>query len=561
MPYTSRYPALDIPSSNILTYLFPDPPTTSREPLWFDSKDPSKNLSPAQLLNWVRRLGCGLQRLNLSRGDVVMICSPNQIFVPVAYLGIVGAGFVFSGANPAYTEHELVHQITNTTAKVILAHPKMLPLILPAAAKAGVPKERIFQFSEVANSTLNGVLDWRIMAGTEHDGNTWQWPDLGADEAKKTIATINYSSGTTGLPKGVCVSHGNLIANVDQTIFMRYGLRPYSFENRPQERWIGFLPLYHAYGQLYTILMAIKLNVPIYIMAEFRYEDFLFAVSKYRITSLQVAPPILVMLSKRPETSRYDLSSVKEILCGAAPLSRELQNECQRRFNVHIYQGWGMTEVTCGALHVPGGVRDDSGSVGQLDPNCECKLVDDDGNEVKTGSPGEIHIRGPNICLGYWRNEAATKETLDEDGWLKTGDIAICDEKGFFWIVDRKKELIKVNALQVAPAELEAALLENENVADAAVVGITLSGNEWPRAYVVIQEASQGKVTPSDIQKWLAPRVAKHKQLAGGVVFIDEVPKLASGKIQRKTMREWAKRDAAELEKKAHNAGNTRAKL
>jgi long-subunit acyl-CoA synthetase (AMP-forming) len=315
----------------------------------------------------------------------------------------------------------------------------MLSLILPAAAKAGVPKERIFQFSEVANPTLEGVLDWRIMAGTERDGNTWTWPELGSDEAKKTIATINYSSGTTGLPKGVCVSHGNLIANVDQTIFMRYGLRPYSFENRPRERWIGFLPLYHAYGQLYTILMAIKLSVPIYIMAEFRYEDFLHAVSRYRITSLQVAPPILVMLSKRPETSRYDLSSVKEILCGAAPLSRELQNECQRRFNVHIYQGWGMTEVTCGALHVPGGVRDDSGSVGQLDPNCECRLVDDDGNEVKTGSPGEIHIRGPNICLGYWRNEAATKETLDEDGWLKTGDIAICDEKGFFWIVDRKK--------------------------------------------------------------------------------------------------------------------------
>ncbi|CAH0000021.1 unnamed protein product [Clonostachys byssicola] len=561
MPYTSRYPALDIPSSNILSYLFPDPPKTSREPLWFDSKDPSKNLSPAQLLNWVRRLGCGLQRLGLNRGDVVMICSPNQIFVPVAYLGIVGAGFVFSGANPAYTEHELVHQITNTTAKVILAHPKMLPLILPAAAKAGVPKERIFQFSEVANPTLDGVLDWRIMAGTEHDGNTWTWPELGSDEAKKTIATINYSSGTTGLPKGVCVSHRNLIANVDQTIFMRYGLRPYSFENRPRERWIGFLPLYHAYGQLYTILMAIRLQVPIYIMAEFRYEDFLHAVSKYRITSLQVAPPILVMLSKRPETSRYDLSSVKEILCGAAPLSRELQNECQRRFNVHIYQGWGMTEVTCGALHVPGGVRDDSGSVGQLDPNCECRLVDDDGNEVKTGSPGEIHIRGPNICLGYWRNEAATKETLDKDGWLKTGDIAICDEKGFFWIVDRKKELIKVNALQVAPAELEAALLENEHVADAAVVGITLNGSEWPRAYVVIQEASQGKVTPSDIQKWLAPRVSKHKLLAGGVVFIDEVPKLASGKIQRKTMREWAKRDAAELEKKGHNAGNARAKL
>lgn len=315
----------------------------------------------------------------------------------------------------------------------------MLPLILPAAAKAGVSKDRIFQFSDEANPVLEGIRDWRDMIGTPAQGDAWNWPELKPREAAETVATINYSSGTTGLPKGVCVSHYNLIANVEQTIFMRYAHKPYPFEQRPQERWIGFLPLYHAYGQLYTILMAIKLKVPIYIMAEFRYEEFLFAIGKYKITSLQIAPPILVMLSKRPETARYDLRSVKDVLCGAAPLSRELQNECQRRFDIQINQGWGMTEVTCGALHVPGGIKDDSGSVGQLDPNCECRLVDEDGKEVEMGKPGEMHIRGPNVCMRYWKNEVATKESLDEQGWLKTGDIAICDEKGFFWIVDRKK--------------------------------------------------------------------------------------------------------------------------
>lgn len=335
---------------------------------------------------------------------------------------------------------ELVHQITNTTAKVILAHPKMLPLIVPAASKAGLSKDHIFQFSDDANATTpDGILDWRAMAGTEQEGNTWAWPELSSREAANTIATINYSSGTTGLPKGVCVSHFNLMANVEQTIFMRYEKRPYPFAQRPQDRWIGFLPLYHAYGQLYTILMAIKLAVPVYIMAEFHYESFLAAIARYRITSLQVAPPILVMLSKRPETSRYDLSSLREILCGAAPLSRELQNDCQRRFDVQVNQGWGMTEVTCGGLHTPGGIKDNTGSVGQLDPNCECRLVDEDGRDVKLGQPGEIHIRGPQVCLGYWRNEAATKESLNEEGWLKTGDIAICNEEGFFWIVDRKK--------------------------------------------------------------------------------------------------------------------------
>lgn len=206
-----------------------------------------------------------------------------------------------------------------------------------------------------------------------------------------------------------------------------------------------------------------------------------------------------------------------------------------------------MTEVTCGAIHVPGGIRDDSGSVGLLHPNCECKLVDDNGHLVGPGQPGEIWIRGPQICLGYWKNEKATRETIDEEGWLKTGDIAIAKDN-WFWIVDRKKELIKVNALQVAPAELEAILLQNDHVADAAVVGITLRGEEWPRAYIAVKETSRGRTTPGELQNWIKDRVAKHKQLVGGVRFVHEVPRLASGKIQRKVLREWAKRDAKEIE-------------
>ncbi|KAI0160644.1 4-coumarate-CoA ligase [Xylariaceae sp. FL1272] len=548
MVFKSPYPDLKLSESNILTYLFPQNQEPSDEPIWINAKDSKQNLSPKQLLGWVKRLSFGLEKLGLEKGDVVMILTPNQIFVPVAYLGIVGAGCCFSGANPAYTVPELCHQITNTTTKLILAHPSLLKSVLAAASKTEFPKSRIFQFSEVANPTQDGVSDWRSFIGSETQGQSYQWPQLSPNESKNTVATINYSSGTTGLPKGVCVSHANLIANVDQTIFMRYGVLQLPFGQRPQERWIGFLPLYHAYGQLYTILMAIKLQVPVYIMTEFRYEEFLFYIGKYKITNLQIAPPILVMLSKRPETSRYDLSSVKDVLCGAAPLSRELQNECQRRFNIQVYQGWGMTEVTCGAIHVPRGRQDDSGSVGQLDPNCEAKLIDDDGKEVGVGQPGELYVRGPNVCMRYWRNEEATKESLDADGWLKTGDVAVINDKGYFWIVDRKKELIKVNALQVAPAELEGVLLENEHIADAAAVGITIRGEEAPRAYVVIHETSKGKVTPRDIQEWIKPRVAKHKYLNGGVVFIDEVPKLASGKIQRKTMREWAKRDAAELD-------------
>lgn len=219
--------------------------------------------------------------------------------------------------------------------------------------------------------------------------------------------------------------------------------------------------------------MAVRLDIPVYVMKQFQFEDYLRIIQTHKITTLQVAPPILVMLSKRPETAKYDLSSVTDVLCGAAPLSKELQNEVASKVGCRILQGWGMTELTCGAIMIPGGDDDFSGSVGYLFPNTDCKLLDDDGKEVGAGQPGEIHLKGPHVCLSYWRNEAATKECLSDDGWLKTGDVAIVRD-GKFWIVDRKKELIKVNALQVAPAELEAVLLEHEAIADAAVVGITL---------------------------------------------------------------------------------------
>jgi 4-coumarate--CoA ligase len=315
----------------------------------------------------------------------------------------------------------------------------MLKTAIAAAAKSSFPKNRIFQFSDDEDTAFTGIKDWRTIMGSVEEGERYAWTKFTPEQSLNTIATINYSSGTTGLPKGVCVSHYNLIANVEQGIFMKYLHKPFDFKNRPVERWIGFLPLYHAYGQLYTIIMAAKLQIPVFIMKQFIYGDFLASIQKFKITHLQVAPPILVMLNKRSETTTYDISSVTDILCGAAPLSKELQNDVSTRFHVQINQGWGMTELTCGAIQVPGGINDRTGSVGQLDPNCECKLLDDDGREVGVGQPGELYIRGPNVCLRYWNNEVATKQSISPDNWLRTGDIAVYDEKGYFWIVDRKK--------------------------------------------------------------------------------------------------------------------------
>lgn len=443
----------------------------------------------------------------------------------------------------------MIYQIKNSGAQLILAHPTLLKTALAAAEGSSLSTSRIYQFSDTYNPPLNGVLDWTSLLGSIAQGESWSWPRMTPEESISNVATINYSSGTTGLPKGVCVSHANIIANAEQTIYMKYSQKPFDRHTHPPETWVGFLPLYHAYGQMWAIILATKLQIPVYVMKKFQFEDLLQTIQEKKVTHLQVAPPILVMLSKRPETSKYDISSVTDVLVGAAPLSKELQNDVSKRFGMQINQGWGMTELTCGAMAVPGGLNDLSGSIGQLYPNTEFKMLDDEGREVGVGEPGEVFIRGPQVCMRYWKNETATAEAISRDGWLRTGDVAVRDERVWFWIVDRKKELIKVNALQVAPAELEAVLLEHEDVADAAVVGITLHDEEWPRAYVAIQDASKGKVTPGDIQEWIKTKVAKHKWLVGGVTFIDEVPKSASGKIQRKVMREWSKADAKLLEK------------
>jgi 4-coumarate--CoA ligase len=508
MPTQSPF-QINIPAADLLTYLFPPSEPASDKPIWIDADDTKNALSPRQLLQWVKRLGAGLQGLGLKRQDVVMMYSANHIFVPVAYLGTAGSGCIFSGCNPAYGVEglsvdpyrrqttnryaEVVYQIKNTECKAILVEPPLLQALLEAASKTGFPTDRIFLFSDKETGSLKGIRDWRSFLPSALEAESWTWDQMDADQSRTTVAALNYSSGTvnyllsnpqhnnisltfaqTGLPKGVMISHQNVIANCEQSIFMRDQEQPYSLSSRPKERWLGFLPLYHAYGQLWSIVAAARTLSPCYFMRAFNYAKFLENIQNHRVTHIQTAPPVLVMLAKRPETKKYDLSSLQNILCGAAPLSKELQNEVSERFGLKVVQTWGMTEVTCSSLHVPGGRDDRSGSVGYIDPNCSIKLIDDAGKEVGPNQRGEIHVKGPNICMGYWRNERATQETFDEEGFLKTGDVAVRDEEGRHWIVDRKKELIKVKGFQVAPAELEALLLEHEHVADAAVCALQL---------------------------------------------------------------------------------------
>lgn len=260
------------------------------------------------MLSWIKRLIIGLDKLGLQKGDVCLIHTPNHVLVPAAYLGIVGGGRCFSAINPIYTVEEIVHQMTLTNAKCLLTHPSLIERDLEAAKKAGtLSKYQIFQFTDDPEPCKEkmGVKDWRYMIASEKEAENFRWQGLGREESEKTIATINFSSGTTGMPKGVMISHHALIANVAQTAKIRWPQKDFEGGDKVEnERWIGFLPLYHAYGQMYANLMACKFHVPIYIMRQFIYEDYLRCIQNAKITDLQVAPPILVMLAKRPETKK-----------------------------------------------------------------------------------------------------------------------------------------------------------------------------------------------------------------------------------------------------------------
>ncbi|OCL01979.1 acetyl-CoA synthetase-like protein, partial [Glonium stellatum] len=400
-----------------------------------------------------------------------------------------------------------------------------------------------------------GVRHWSALVGAEELGRRFRWVEpRGPQGLAATVVALNYSSGTTGVPKGVMISHANYVANCVQTAWL--ARRDPGFEERrARARYLCFLPMYHAMAQTMFCVSAPRDGVPVYLMPRFDFLGMLEAVERFRITDLILVPPIVVAMAKHPAAKKADLSSVERVGSGAAPLGREVCAELEKLWpegKINVKQGWGMTEATCTVTTWPPNSISHSFSVGELAPNCEAKIVEDEAgqHEVKQGERGELWVRAPNVMMGYWGKPEATRETLTEDGWLRTGDIAYMDEENRLFIVDRKKarmsenELIKVKGLQVAPAELEALLLDHPAVADAAVIGVTIKGEEAPRAYIVLNQGQ--KATAEDINAFMETRISKSKRLTGGIRFIDAIPKNPSGKILRKILRDQAKADVGD---------------
>lgn len=491
-----------------------------------------------------KRIGLGLQQVGLKPGDRVLMFSGNQVYYPAVFCGVLMAGGIFSGANPGFVARELAYQLRDSGASFLFAAKESLDVALQAIDEAGLAKDRLYIFDAEQDPRPNkpapgargrhqGVRHWTELIQSDIlEANAWSWFE--PTDSKNTTCCLNYSSGTTGVPKGVEISHQAYVANCSQVIFLNK-LDPEYGPKHERARGLAFLPFYHAYGQTYFIANCPVQRVPVYVMPKFDFLKFLQHIEKFRITMLTCVPPIIVALAKHPAARKADLSSVVTVGSGAAPLAADIAKECEDLFKdqgVIVSQGWGMTEVTCTCMTWETTTLKRSGGVGELMPNCAGKIMDLAGETeiVEPNKTGELWVTGPNLMRGYWNKPEATSSTLvtDSEGrrWLRTGDIAFIEEyeKGGIWhIVDRIKELIKVKGNQVAPAELEGILLDHPAISDAAVVGVTIEGEEYPRAYVQLTPGA--KATEKEIADWMADKVTRYKQLRGGVVFIDAVPK------------------------------------
>lgn len=506
MIYTSPYPPISLVGESItervLRGLAGDPDRVAM----IDGPT-GREVTAGALEAGIRRLAGGLRARGLGKGDVVAILAPNCPEYAVVFHGVAFAGATITTINPTYTAHEVAHQLKDSGARLLVTIPAFLE-----AAKAAAEGIEVAVIGEAEGATPLAALMGEPLAA-----------QVPVDDAVD-VAVLPYSSGTTGLPKGVRLTHRNLVANVEQC--------QVCFQVQTGEKVVAFLPFFHIYGQ--TVLMNVYLATSgtVITLPRFDLEQFLRLCVQHATPTMFIAPPVAVALAKHPLVDQFDLSPVKRLLSGAAPLSAELAEAVTRRTGVQARQGYGMTEMSPVSHSVPFG-RSVPGAIGVAVASTEFRVVDPTtGQDVAEGAEGELWVRGPQVMPGYHNRPEATAATLTEDGWLKTGDLAQVDAEGHVFIRDRLKELIKVKGFQVAPAEVEAALLTSPMVKDAAVRGVPDDeAGEVPVAFVVPAEGAE----EAAIRAHLAGQLA-HYKLPKRITFIEAIPKSASGKILRRML-------------------------
>ena len=511
--HRSPLPNVDIPRVPITEHVLQQAQRVPDRPAFIDGPT-GRTYTYAQFAGAVRAFAGGLQQRGLGPGSTIALMSPNIPEFAIVFHGAAVAGVAVSTINPTYTAEEVNFQLRDSGSTLLITIAMFAETA--AAAAADSPVTEIF----VIGDAPEGITSF-----TDLMGAPIEQVDVDPDEQ---IVVLPYSSGTTGFPKGVMLTHRNLVANLVQC--------EDALEVEDGEVVLAVLPFFHIYGMQVLMNFFLSRGSTIVTVPRFDLEQSLGLIQEHRITRLFAVPPIVLALAKHPVVDQYDLSSLKQVFSGAAPLGAELALAAADRVGCEVVQGYGMTEMSP-VSHVTrmGGFK--PGTCGVTVANTECRIVDaENGDDQGVGGVGELWVRGPQVMKGYLNNPEATAETIDSEGWLHTGDVGFIDEDGHLTIVDRVKELIKFKGFQIAPAELEALLLTHPAIADAAVIGVPDDeAGERPRAFIVVKPDAE--VSIQEITDFTAEHVATYK-VVHDVVFTDEIPKSASGKILRRVLRE-----------------------
>ncbi|KAI4867859.1 acetyl-CoA synthetase-like protein [Hypoxylon rubiginosum] len=552
MVVQSLYKPLQIPNLDLWQVLFErkDKQFPEDKEIYIDP-DTKRSYTWTQTRNAALEFGKGLKsQWGFKKGDVLGFFSPNSIDYSPVFFGVLWAGGACSTANPTYTVKELAFQMQDSKVTGIVTQMPMLPAVLEAAKIIGLPEDRIILLGDERDPAGKFKHFTEIRSTRSSLLPSLQRPRL---DPRKDTSFLVYSSGTTGLPKGVVLTHRNIVANLIQLEHceLRNGLHHTGPPDGHGDKQIAVLPFFHVYGLTCIALQSIYMGIPVVVLPKFDLDKFCGAIQDHGVTYASIPPPVVLALAKHPAVAKYDLSSLKWMNSGAAPLGRDLVDQVWRRLTIPVMQGYGLSETApvLTKMNIADWARC-NGSCGKLLPNLEAKVVDvDSGRDLGPGEgEGELWFKGPNVFPGYLNRPELAKDTFSDDGFFKTGDIGYVDVKGNFYITDRLKELIKYKGFQVAPAELEGLLLGHDEVADACVVPAHDHGRETevPRAYLVLKpDVPRTEAKAAEIAAWLDGKVAGHKRLRGGVRFVDEIPKNASGKLLRRVLKEVARKEDA----------------
>ncbi|CAH1268927.1 ACSF2 [Branchiostoma lanceolatum] len=519
----SRFPDVNIPGNETLTQYVTQHFGDYGNDVAIINGVTGESYSYLHLQDLIRRFGSALSRMGFKQHNVLAVFSPNEPEYAIAFFGTTSVGGVVTTVNPTFTADELTFQLQHSNAQYVITVAELVESVKAAKRNCPNVKEILVMGGDVPGCRAFSKL-------LQDDGSAF--PENVTVDVTGDVAVLPYSSGTTGLPKGVVLTNNNIVANLRQTI--RKGLIEF---DRQQDCMIAGLPFFHIYGLATQLFSSLRQGVKIVTIPRFEPELYLRVIQDYKVNRVMLAPPIALFLSKHPMVDQYDLSHVKDIMCAAAPMGINLTMALRDKMKPQsLRQGYGMTE-TSPVTHICEEDEFVPGSVGVIIPNTEIKVIHTEtGVALGEGEDGEICVRGPQVMKGYLNNPEATAECIDGGGWFHTGDIGHYDDKGYFYIVARLNELIKYKGLQVKPADLETVLLGHPGVQDVAVIGMPDErAGEVPKAFVVKKTDS---VTEKEIVDYVAGKVAPFKKLRGGVEFVKEIPKSASGKILRRTLRD-----------------------